>query len=424
MIKLDNYQQEILKKLNDLGGRGIITLPPGTGKTYVSCKFIEEHYDNKSFILILCPKSKIGEWTEDAQKLLPNTPVYTNKHYIQSFGVFIINYQQIKYLDLPNIKYVIIDESHNIKNVKTSLFKELYSFLKRTNPQYILCLTGTPTINHPYEIYAQIKLVAYDKKIIDWKKFKQKFCFTKINKYNQEQFIGIKNKYLLKKFIDKYLINNEQIKQEIKLPPLHIKWIKIPNKNYKKYNNEELSIIKAYYTCKYIKKIKNKSPDEQIVIFTWFKETAKLIMSEYPDAEFIHGQLSTKKRNEIINKFKNKKFDILIVNMKAAGAGLNLQNACVGIVADLVWTPGMFKQAIKRIHRRGSTKPVYVLVLYVEYTIDEAKLKVMKRKNNIIKQLQNNTIVKLEKTIVNKFKTIIKKINIFLKNTHQLSNYA
>lgn len=79
---------------------------------------------------------------------------------------------------------------------------------------------------------------------------------------------------------------------------------------------------------------------------------------------------------------------VLLMSLKAGGAGLNLSAASHVIITDPWWNPSMEDQAIGRAHRIGQTRPVTVYRLVVkatrniamiEGTIEERVLKLQVR---------------------------------------------
>ena len=72
----------------------------------------------------------------------------------------------------------------------------------------------------------------------------------------------------------------------------------------------------------------------------------------------IHGDTSLKVRHNLIEQFQtDPKTNLLIGQTQVVGLGLNLQAASEIILLEPDWSPDVNRQAIKRIHRIGSTKP-------------------------------------------------------------------
>lgn len=89
----------------------------------------------------------------------------------------------------------------------------------------------------------------------------------------------------------------------------------------------------------------------------------------------INGGTKQQDRQEIIDAFSA--FDgpaCLVLNPKAAGAGLNITAATVVIHFTPLWNPAMEAQASARAHRRGQTLPVTVFRLFYMDTVEEVML--------------------------------------------------
>ncbi|MCY1461730.1 hypothetical protein D9M71_794150 [compost metagenome] len=64
----------------------------------------------------------------------------------------------------------------------------------------------------------------------------------------------------------------------------------------------------------------------------------------------------------------------MVLNPKAAGAGLNITAATVVIHFTPVWNPAIEAQASARAHRRGQTQPVTVYRLFYKDTVEEVMI--------------------------------------------------
>ena len=61
----------------------------------------------------------------------------------------------------------------------------------------------------------------------------------------------------------------------------------------------------------------------------------------------------------------------------AGGVGLNLQNASAVVSLDLPWNPAVLEQRIGRVHRLGQHRPVRVVHLISQGTIEEGMLGIL-----------------------------------------------
>ena len=106
--------------------------------------------------------------------------------------------------------------------------------------------------------------------------------------------------------------------------------------------------------------------NEKVLIFTQFVQMGKIIkkiVEEKFNEEvlFLHGSLSRKQRDEMIEKFQNNSQNkIFLLSLKAGGTGLNLTAASNVIHYDLWWNPAVENQATDRAYRIGQNENVMV----------------------------------------------------------------
>jgi SNF2 family DNA or RNA helicase len=89
-------------------------------------------------------------------------------------------------------------------------------------------------------------------------------------------------------------------------------------------------------------------------------------------APFLHGGLSLKARDAMVDDFQNlSNLRTLIVSLKAGGTGLNLTAASHVIHYDLWWNPAVEAQATDRAYRIGQQRNVMVHRLLTTGTFEE-----------------------------------------------------
>jgi SNF2 family DNA or RNA helicase len=89
----------------------------------------------------------------------------------------------------------------------------------------------------------------------------------------------------------------------------------------------------------------------------------------------INGSTPQERRQEVVDEFTaHGGPGVLILNPKAAGAGLNMTAATIVIHYTQVWNPAIEKQASARAHRRGQDQPVQIYRLYYAKTVDRIML--------------------------------------------------
>jgi SNF2 family DNA or RNA helicase len=119
---------------------------------------------------------------------------------------------------------------------------------------------------------------------------------------------------------------------------------------------------------------------QKVLVFSIFNQIGELIREAaagLPTAYWgaINGSTEQSRRQEIIDEFSAHSGPaVLILNPKAAGAGLNITAATIVIHYTQVWNPALEAQASARAHRRGQTNPVTIYRLYYQDTVEKVML--------------------------------------------------
>ena len=92
------------------------------------------------------------------------------------------------------------------------------------------------------------------------------------------------------------------------------------------------------------------------------------------------GTVPQKRRRAEINVFKSDPGCRVFLSTDSGAAGLNLQNASVVVNCDLPWNPAKLEQRIARAWRKHQTRPVTVINLISEKTIEQRMLETLSNK--------------------------------------------
>ncbi|MDG1156593.1 MAG: DEAD/DEAH box helicase [Litorivicinaceae bacterium] len=118
----------------------------------------------------------------------------------------------------------------------------------------------------------------------------------------------------------------------------------------------------------------------KVLIFSLFNSMGDILMEalDYKEKIYwnsINGSTPQELRQNIVDEFEGFEGNAcLILNPRAAGAGLNITGANVVIHYTQVWNPAIEAQASARAHRRGQTDKVFVYRLFYERTVEEVML--------------------------------------------------
>ena len=130
---------------------------------------------------------------------------------------------------------------------------------------------------------------------------------------------------------------------------------------------------------------------EKVIIFTQYVQMGeimqKLIKEKFKtEALFLHGSLTRKKRDSMVDKFQNNpQSKIFIVSLKAGGTGLNLTAAQNVIHYDLWWNPAVENQATDRAYRIGQKENVMVYRFITSGTFEEKINEMITQKEELAK---------------------------------------
>ncbi|QAR30821.1 DEAD/DEAH box helicase [Ornithobacterium rhinotracheale] len=140
---------------------------------------------------------------------------------------------------------------------------------------------------------------------------------------------------------------------------------------------DNLSLDLSYDDSKFnaLLEVVKRQNEEQIIVFSFFRKTLLYLRNRLHQCGYkialIYGGQPLQERNNIIEKFRNGDFQILL-SSEVGSTGLNLQFCNRIINYDLPWNPMVIEQRIGRIDRIGQKSPIINIFNFVyEDTIEE-----------------------------------------------------
>lgn len=118
---------------------------------------------------------------------------------------------------------------------------------------------------------------------------------------------------------------------------------------------------------------------EQVVIFTWQRETAEAI-AEKLDGAVIHGGVPQEEREGRIAAFQAGACRAVVATLAAMSVGVTLHAGRILIMHDLDWVPANMLQAEARLYRIGQTRPVLSKWVVSPRTLDELFVRAVRAK--------------------------------------------
>lgn len=447
-IKNENYSinllpfQEVGTIYGILNKNIIIGDEMGLGKTIQALNIVSL---NRSYpLIIVCPKSLKYKWLCETENLINvKVEVYNSKYTdFDKFDkdIYILTYDEISkiYHKLEwrkDIKSIIFDESHSLKNRKTLRSKACQK-IKNTANNFIIETTGSPLLNKPSELINQIEMINRMDIFGSNIDFTNKYCLRELifKKEDLCNFDYEKEKLamfdLAQKMRENFYIRRLKKDTMSQLPDKRRTYLKVDIENKKEYDN----LIKQYKNEKEVKKKKTllskikevaangKLPyiierindyienKEKVVVFAYHKNMQNKLIESFPNALRITAEQTSEERFENQNIFLQDDNQYLIIcSIKVAYFGFDLYSASQMIFSELDWVPLINLQCEDRIHRIGQKNSVNIEYIIANNTIEEHILRVNNEKMKIIDKVNQNVPYEVSELYANNVKDEIMK---------------
>lgn len=134
-----------------------------------------------------------------------------------------------------------------------------------------------------------------------------------------------------------------------------------------------------------LEKLRNQDCTIKSLVFSQFVSFLDLIAFRLQRAGFnicrLEGGMTPQQRDATIQHFmKNTHVTVFLISLKAGGVALNLTEASMVFMMDSWWNPSVEYQAMDRIHRLGQRRPVKVVKLVVEDSIEHQIVELQHKK--------------------------------------------
>lgn len=407
----------------------------GLGKTLESIATINKA---EAFpCLVICPNVVKINWQREWHKFTDKKAMVLTDSVRDSWPffwqtgmnqVFIVNYESLRKYFVRRIakaekwtlkdvefhdtvklfKSVIIDESHKVKSTATQQTK----FCKgiASGKEYIILLTGTPVVNKPKDLVAQLGIMDRMSDMGGWKGFMLRYCSGPNQASNLKEL-----NYKLWKHC---FFRREKSKVLTQLPDKVRQIVSCEITNRKEYMDAERDLID--YLRRYkeaddekiqrslkgevmvrigiLKDITARGKLKEVIDFVKdFRENGKKIilfcnlhdivdrlLAAFPSAVCVTGRQGMEEKQASVDAFqKDPKTDVIICSIKAASAGITLTAASDVAFIELPWTYADCDQAESRAHRIGQKDSVNCYYLLGRRTIDQKLYRIIEEKKHI-----------------------------------------
>ena len=121
---------------------------------------------------------------------------------------------------------------------------------------------------------------------------------------------------------------------------------------------------------------------EPILVAYNYKHDLIRLKAKFPQAVVLDTS------SAMIEKWNRGEIPLLLTHPQSSSLGLNLaQGGCIAVWFGLNWGLELYLQWNARLHRQGQTRPVRIIHLVAEHTIDERVMSVLREKDATQNQL-------------------------------------
>ena len=433
------FQREGVRFALRRGGRCLIGDQMGLGKT-VQAIAVAACYREEWPVLILVPTSLRGAWEQalvkwlgleasDAGSAGARASRASRRATVAAVGsgaeakkidgatFVIVPYSLVGKmagaLTQKRFQVVVCDESHFLKDSKAQRTKAVVPLLK--NAKRALCLTGTPALSRPVEIFSQaeaLRPMVFTK----FGEFAARYCagsrFGWQGSSNAEELHAVLSRLIMIRRLKKDVLTQLPAKSRervaLSLPHsaalTRVRAIRAKMDELREDFDgggggggrtlEEKRLMNELYqataeaktkpVAEYLETLLDSSETpgdasaavEKFLFFGHHTCTldAASEMLRRRKVPFIRidGSTDTNARQHLVDRFQTDRGTrVAVLSIKAAGMGLTLTAASTVIFGELSWTPGDIVQAEDRAHRIGQANAVNVHFLVAKDTVDD-----------------------------------------------------
>lgn len=390
--------------------------------------------------LIVLPASLVFNWETEIRKFAPNLNVYLHvgpkRHQdirlLRRFDIILTTYQtalrDVELLKTLEYEYIVLDESQQIKNRESKVFKAINQLPGR----HKISLSGTPIENSLSDLWAQMQFINPD--LLGSYAFFQKEFITPIEKRRDDE-----KKRRLRNLVAPYLLRRTKEEVAKDLPPLttQIFYSEMGAEQKKLYEKEKSaarnyllenfdasspqyrimvlqSLTKLRQICNHPRMVYPdfqqesgkfndvleqwsviKRSNHKALFFSSFVQYLDLFKLEFETTgqpySILTGSMTANDRVQNIQQFETSPdVQSFLISIKSGGVGLNLTAADYVFILDPWWNPTIEQQAIARAHRIGQSNNVFAVKFITKDSIEEKILQLQSRKSKLAEDILEN----------------------------------
>ena len=387
--------------------------------------------------LVVLPSSLLYNWAEELRRFAPSLTVHTNvgtkrlrdARVLRRFDVVLTTYQTaLRDRDILaeiDLTYIVLDESQQIKNRQSKVFRALDSL----SVPHRISLSGTPIENSLSDLWSQMQFI--NPGLLGTFPFFRRQFLQPIEQHDDEL-----RKDQLRQLVAPYLLRRTKAEVAPELPELDVQicYCEMSKAQAKRYARERsaarnallgtgeteeggnrIRIIQALTRLRQLAnhpRILDPNYDKdsgkfkeviaqwdvvrrsghKVLIFSTMVRQLELFRDHLRDLgqpyAWLTGSVPSEKRAEEVHRFQTESaVQTFLISITAGGTGLNLTAADYVFILDPWWNPTTEDQAIARAHRIGRAGNVFARKFITQGTLEEKIHRLQQRKKRLSQEI-------------------------------------
>ncbi|MBO2518788.1 MAG: SNF2-related protein [Limnochorda sp.] len=439
---LPHQRRAVLQVLGPLEGRAILADEVGLGKTVEALLVARELMERglAQTLLALVPAGLVGQWLWEAQRVgVPLERPGGTRSWSRAPRL-ITTLERARRPEVRELltqrswDVVVVDEAHRLQNPATLSFRLVNGLQKK----YLLLLTATPMQNELRELYHLVTLLRPG----------HFHTLASFRRYFMLDRREPRNLPLLRERLREVMVRTTRREAALELPPRRVRVERLaPNEAeahllaqalaaareaaaalpqgkgrlalvtlLKQAASSPASLAQSLerlsrrggmlgreraarllawcrqvpVSTKLEAAVRLLQEPEPALVFTEFRGTqvalAQRLRQEGWEPLLLHGGMGSREREAVLRAFARGEGRVLVAT-DAGSVGHNLQFCRRVINVDLPWNPMRLEQRIGRVHRYGQLRPVEVVHLVLQGSLEESILRLLMEKLNLFERV-------------------------------------
>lgn len=341
--------------------------------------------------------------------------------------VVIVNYDVLagwrEVFEQAGFEILVADESHYLKNGKAQRTKAVKALARKIDRK--LLMTGTPVMNRPVELIAQLDVLGKLDEFGGFWGFAKRYCGAFNDGYGWDLSGATNLDELHDRLRATCMIRRTKAQVLTELPAKRRAMVPIEMASREAYRRVEADLRvwlqeraerqglntdeaakaeAASFQAERLVKIEALkqtavrekmagvtawvedflASDRKLVLFATHRETVQILAAHF-GAEAITGEMPVAARAEAVERFQNDpEVRLIVATVAAGGVGITLTAASDVAFVELPWRPGDLDQAEDRCHRIGQNDSVTAWYLLAADSIETEIADMLDEKRGVI----------------------------------------